>query len=191
MPGAAALLAGALVCSGASATAAWHAEGPPAGHTGGFGEPTCQACHAEYALNPAGATLALEGWPERYEAGRDYVLTVALHSRDMERAGFQLAIRDEEGRQAGRLAGVDARVAVTDSAGIAYAQHTAAGSSVEGGQTQYWTLSWTAPLHGRPLMAHVAANSANGDDSPFGDLIYAGVWQASPAAASQPAEPQR
>jgi hypothetical protein len=162
---------------GANAVAA-HAEGPPAGHTGGFGEPTCQACHMEYDLNLPGGDLGLEGWPEAYRPGEVYTVTVVLRVDGMSLAGFQLAVRHESGRQAGGFVALDGRVAVRDSAGVEYAQHTRAGTDVADGRVASWNLQWVAPAEGGAVHAHLSANSSNGDDSPFGDLVYVGNWPA-------------
>lgn len=153
------------------APAAVHASGPPAGHTGGFGEPTCQQCHTEFDLNALGGRLELEGLPEAYEPGRSYAVLLTLHSDQMQSAGFQLSARFDDGAPAGKLAPVDARVAVVDSTGVPYAQHTAGGTVPETPELARWTLEWVAPSGGR-VVFHAAANSANGDSSPFGDLIY-------------------
>lgn len=179
------MIAGALASAGASASpdrpAPVHAEGPPLGHTGGFGEPTCRVCHAEYDVNVPGGVLALEGWPERYRPGERYTLTVVLDAEGTESAGFQLAVRDDRGRQAGRLDVLDPRAQVRDSAGVSYAHQTADGAAVAAGRTASWTLVWTAPSEAHDVHVDLAANSANGDNSPFGDLIYQRRWSARPA----------
>lgn len=149
-----------------------HAEAPPAGHTGGFGEPTCLVCHAEFPLNDAGGSLRLEGLPDSYEPGRDYALSIILEVPETVRAGFQIAARSSDGVQAGSWAPVDARVAVVDSAGVAYAQSTRVGVDPGRPDGATWQVRWTAPEEGQ-VTIHLAANSANGDDSPFGDLVYA------------------
>ena len=182
------MIAGALVSAGASASPSggdgrpapgvMHAEGPPLGHTGGFGEPTCRICHAEYDLNLPGGSVRLEGWPETYGPGERYTLTVVLEAEAKSRAGFQLAIRADDGAQAGRLEAIDDRVAVHDSAAVFYAQQTVRSSDVEDGRTASWTIVWTAPDGDATVRADVAANSANGDNSPFGDLIYQRRWSA-------------
>ena len=109
----------------------------------------------------------------------------------MSLAGFQLSVRDASGAQAGQLLPVDTRVAVADSQGVSYAQHTMAGTEVADGRRAVWTLSWVAPDHGQPVHAHVAANSANGDNSPFGDLIYVGSWTAGADMPTRPPGTQR
>jgi len=150
-----------------------HADGPPPARTGGFGEPTCRECHTDFELNASGGGLTIEGLPAAYDPGAPYVLTVVLRSADMGRAGFQLSVRDEGGRQAGQLSGLGTRVRVTGEDGISFAHHTAAGSVVSDDETTSWSLEWTAPAPAVPVWVHVTANSANGDDSPLGDFIYA------------------
>ena len=150
-----------------------HLQGPPAGHTGGYGEPTCRQCHTEFELNLPGGRLELEGLPETWEPGRTYVVVVSLHSGEMAVAGFQLSSRFADGTPAGRLAPVDRRVAVVDSMGVPYAQHAAVGAVPETPDLARWTVEWLAPAAGDEVRFHAAANSGNGDNSPFGDLIYA------------------
>jgi hypothetical protein len=163
-----------------SATGAFHIDGPPAAHTGGFGEPTCVACHVGSDLNPPGSTLEILGLDGAYSPGRAYEVTVRLLSFDMAAAGFQAAFRWEDGKDAGGRAGsplaLDDRVSVirAESTGVDYIQHTSAGHQADGEQAE-WTFEWTAP--GRPgnVTLHVAANSGNGDNSPLDDLVYTAV----------------
>lgn len=157
-----------------------HAAGAPAGYTGGFGEPTCQSCHSEYAVNLDGR-LVVEGLPKQWEPGRSYTLTLVLESEGMERAGFQAAIRwadggDGAGTSAGELRPVDDRVATvpTGPENVAYVGHAPDGLPTEPGTPASWTLEWVAPEGScdGDVVFHAAANSANGDDSPFGDIVY-------------------
>jgi hypothetical protein len=181
---------GALVVAVASLAAvarpAVHKDGPPLAHTGGFGEPTCQECHFDGALNQPGGELAIGGVPSGYQPGRSYVVTVSLRRAAMLRAGFQLAARLADGAaagtQGGALAPTDQRTAVVrDSAnGVLYAQHTSAGTTVRGGAAS-WMVRWTAPAQARgAVVLHVAANAANDDDSPLGDFIYTSVVRVLP-----------
>src|SRR5437667_371998 len=73
---------------------------------GGFGEPTCRACHSDAGLNEPGGELAITGAPAGYEAGRTYQLEIVLRRAGMLRAGFQLAARFADGSPAGAPAGV-------------------------------------------------------------------------------------
>ncbi len=166
-----------------------NADGPPVGHTGGFGEPTCQHCHLGNPLNAPGGMLGVDGIPAAYMPNERYRITLVLQSDDMGAAGFQAALRfsggDLAGMQAGRLEPYDTRVVVrTDhSTGIEYAQHTALGGSVEPGALTDWSFFWTAPREGGVVLLHAAANSGNGDNSPLDDLIYT-IQETTRAAAT-------
>lgn len=168
-----------------------YADGPPPGHTGGFGEPTCAECHRDAAAEPGGVRLAVEGLPERYRPGERYALTVRLQAPELRRGGFQLAVRCLSGRrdgaQAGSLRGGGARVEVvtggptSDGAEpVAYAQQTLDGSLAGNGAAEpgvlSWRVEWTAPPEGRgcgggPVAVDVAANASNDDASEFGDRV--------------------
>lgn len=166
----------AAVAGAVPALAAAYLDGPPPGHTGGFGEPTCRACHVEGPADGAAPSLALLGAPERWEPGATYPLEVVLSRPGLEAGGFQLAARftggADGGRQAGGLAPVGARVAVIDSAGILYAEHARGGTRAGRPDTVRWRVAWTAPVGASGAVAfHVAANAANDDDSEFGDRI--------------------
>ena len=189
------LLAAAATMVVAARTANY--DGPPVAHTGGFGEPTCRACHKDEPLNDPGGSLRIEGLPQRYEPGRTYVLTVVLRRSGMGRAGFELSTRVADGPEAGSQAGAletsDARASVVPGPppkAVQYAEQTREGCSVSGPETR-WALRWRSPANaaegakdrgveggGRgDVLIHVAANAANYDDSPLGDFIYVGEWR--------------
>ena len=160
------------------ATLRHNADGPPLGHTGGFGEPTCQVCHADSELNQPGGVLGIEGVPTTYEPGVRYSITVVIASEGMTRAGFQGAFRfaseETQGTQAGRLEPIDTRVTVTTASpsGVEYVHHAPTGTEIAESELARWSFTWIAPDARDPIVLHVAANSANWDNSPFGDLIY-------------------
>lgn len=162
------------VASGFVAAVPTHPAAPPLAHTGGFGEPTCAACHTGSPLNAFDGQVRVEGLPAAYEPGDTYALTVVLTAEETASAGFLLAARDAaSGRTAGHLRSLDGTVAVTRSeAGVAYAHQTATGSvpASAGGTT--WPVVWEAPSEGGAVAFHVAANSGNGDNSPLGDLVF-------------------
>lgn len=162
---------------------ALYADRPLPGHTGGFDEPTCRACHFGEPLDAPGGALAFAGVPERYEPGETYRITVELKKPGMQRGGFQLAGRFAEGAGVGKQAGtwrpVDTeRIAVTrvDSSDVEYAHHTPVGTTLVHPDSAKWTLEWTAPEEARgAVVFHAAANAANDDASAFGDFIYTQV----------------
>ena len=162
-------------------------DAPPPAHTGGFGEPTCAACHRGAPLDDATGTLTLAA-PARYAAGEEHVLEVRLARAGMERGGFQLSARFAEGALAGRQAGVltvlpeadpgaqrgaKPPVQVLAAHDIAFASHTAAGAALASGGEVRWRVRWRAPAKAAgPVAFHVAANAGNHDDSELGDFVY-------------------
>lgn len=158
-----------------------HPDRPPPGHTGGFGEPTCQACHFDGPLNAEGGALRLEGVPATWEPGRTYRITVTVARPEMQRAGFQLAARWADGpvagSQAGALRPVDDRAEATEAGSprVAYLHHTPVGTALTAPDTARWVLEWVAPEEGEggDVAFHLTANAADDDESPFGDFIYA------------------
>jgi hypothetical protein len=150
---------------------------PPAGFTGGFGEPNCTHCHLGSEVNAFGGSVTLDGLPERYEPGHEYRLTVTLKAEETDVAGFQLTSRwadgPHAGANAGRLAPVDVRTGTKDSLGVTYAHQSPEGVPASPDRSgSSWALSWTAPEATGTVYIHVAANSGNADESPLGDLVY-------------------
>ena len=154
-----------------------HMTGPPAGHTGGFGEPTCVTCHIGNEVNAFGGTVRLVGLPDAYDPGASYVLTIVLRAEETAAAGFQMAARFEEGPRrgepAGTLVSLGERVRLTTAeTGQRYLNHTEVGARTMDPSGSSWTVKWVAPDAGGPVAIHLAANSANGDNSPLADLIF-------------------
>jgi len=150
--------------------------GPPPGHTGGFGEPTCAACHFGAPLNEPGGLLEVVGLDGGYRPGQRHPVTIRFESFDMLAAGFQGAFRFEDGERHGAGAGeirpLDDRVTVVrGESGMEYVQHTRAGSTPTDHIAE-WTFEWRAPEAEAPVVLHLAANSGGGDDSPLDDLVY-------------------
>jgi hypothetical protein len=161
-----------------------YAEGAPPGFSGGFNEESCHACHFHETLNAAPGTVAIEGAPANFTPGQRYTLTVALTRTGMKRGGFQLAARFKDGgAQAGTLAaGPDEapRIALETQGGVQYAGQKAAGALPGEGGTARWTIEWTAPTAGGPVILHVAANAADGNESADGDFVYTAAVEVAP-----------
>lgn len=174
-------LAVALLAAGPPAsppTLAAHPDAPPPGHTGGFGEPTCHVCHAEYPLDTDGIRVALMGVPPAAVPGSVHRIAVLIRAEGTVAAGFQLTTRGPDGRQAGRLSPVDDLVAVapghTPAGPVEFAHQTEAGIGREERVESMWTVEWTAPAEPIDVTWSVSGNSGNGDDSPLGDLVGTG-----------------
>ncbi len=174
---AAVLLVGADAGSGVR-SAHGYRDGPPPAYTGGFGEPTCQACHTGNDLNVTGGELRVSGVPDGYRPGDTYLITVLLQSSGMAAAGFQATLRFDgsvrSGEQAGTIVHLDPRTHVTqgEPGGVQYIHHLRPGTTPTTEKLASWSFEWTAPEEPLPVILHITANSANGDDSPLGDLIY-------------------
>lgn len=161
-----------------------YAEGAPPGFSGGFKEDSCQACHFHEELNAAPGRVTIEGAPGSFAPGQRYTLTIALQRRGMKMAGFQLAVRfKDDGAQAGTLAaasGEGDRVGVEDQGGVQYVGQKKAGVSVGADGTARWTVEWTAPERGGPVIFHVAANAADGNGNAEGDFVYTATAESAP-----------
>jgi hypothetical protein len=169
-----ALAAGAALSALAPAASAYRT-GPPAAHTGGFGEGTCAVCH--WQEQPVGRSLRVDV-PARYERGAAYEVVVTLDDPALAVAGFQLSARFADGPAAGRQAGtlepVDSTVlVVTSSADVEYAGHTLPGTAPDSTGLARWIVRWTAPEEGGEVVFHAAANAANDDASELGDRVHA------------------
>ncbi len=157
-----------------------YSDGPPPGHTGGFDEPTCTECHSDMPLNEGAVSLRIRGIDSVYAPGRPIRLEVAFEQPELAMAGFQLAARWLDGKDAGSQAGafraLDDRVDVlTASSGVQYVQHTFAGTSLAQSDLAVWAVEWTAPEVGEGpggVAIDVAVNAANDDFSEFGDRIF-------------------
>jgi hypothetical protein len=151
-------------------------DGPPAAHTGGFGEPTCAACHFDVAQPDPNGSLRVSGLPTEISPGTRYLLDVELRRPGMRAGGFQLSARfaegEAKGRQAGSLRPVDDRVSFTEHRGVQYVQQTSVGTDAAGGAAR-WRVEWTAPsrIEG-PISFDAAGNAADGDESQLGDHVY-------------------
>jgi hypothetical protein len=170
-----------VIAAGASALAAQHlpasSHGPLPGHTGGFGEPTCRACHFDYDLNEGAVMLRLDSLPGAYAPEQSYRLHLVVRHPELERGGFQIAARFEDGAAAGQFEIPDtAFLRVQSLKGIDYLSHTGAGADLVKGDSAVWTFSWKAPASDRPVVFHVATNVSNRDASEFGDRIFTGVF---------------
>lgn len=146
--------------------------------TGGFGEMTCHQCHWDNPLNDPAGRLTLDGVPDVYTPGEQYLITVMLARPGTGRAGFQLAAREDginmnSGSDAGLLQPGDgtSETVHDDAKRVTYLQHSPAAAEVTTSGAATWKFRWTAPTEG-PVAFHVAANAANGDDSPLGDYVY-------------------
>lgn len=158
------------------AAARSYLDGPPPAHTGGFSEPDCTACHFDNPINDDAGEVRISGFPEKYEPGQKYTITIEIRRPGMARGGFQAAIRhasgENRGRQAGTVDTLDQRIEIVGADPVRYLQHSIAGTTFVD-DVAHWTFEWTAPVQvDGEVVLNAAANAANGDNSEFGDYIY-------------------
>lgn len=149
----------------------------PGKFTGGFGELTCHNCHFGYDLNHEGGMLRVDGLNETYSPGQEFGITVTVSSVNLEKGGFQMTARLEDGTQAGWFAWADndSTLMFTPGTGgeVEYIQHSEAGTDADAKHEVSWFFVWTAPDEpAGPVRVNIAANAGNDDLSPFGDRIY-------------------
>ncbi len=170
-------------------------DGPPPAHTGGFGEPTCEACHTGGAEPGTPAATAAIIAPRAFEPGQTYDIVVLLRRPALTRGGFELAVRYASGepdaaRQAGQLVAVDStRLGlVRDSVrGVVYARHTRAGTRATDGEAR-WMVRWTAPPDRQAVVFHAALLDSNDDDSNLGDDVLTRAQVVPPGRAIGPGD---
>jgi len=152
-------------------------------YTGGFGEPTCQACHFDYEVNNDRGLVTLQNLDDTYEPGASYELKVRVESDHLRNGGFQLTARHPDGSQAGRFFWDGDRVTLTPTISdeVTYVQHAEGGTAPTNERSVSWNLTWKAPASESPVIFNVAGNAGNADDSAFGDFIYVEEIQLKPA----------
>jgi hypothetical protein len=161
-----------------------YADGAPPGFSGGFKEDSCHACHFDGEPNSSPGRLTIEGVPAMFARGERYTLTITLTRPGMQLAGFQFAARfKDSGAQAGTIApGADdaERVGVESLTGVQYAGQRKAGAAVGAAGATKWTVAWTAPQSGGPVIFNVSANAADGNGNANGDFVYTSTVQSAP-----------
>jgi hypothetical protein len=175
----------ALCCAGSLGLAL--SSGPPAAHTGDFGEANCTACHTGNPLNAPEGTLVISGVPANYQPGQTYPITISIHKAGQSRWGFEMAVRAvSSGQQTGTLAPTDGNTQVTTAGGIQYVTHTSIGTFANTSSGS-WTVSWTAPATAQgEIRFGAAGNAANNNFTNQGDFIYTVTATAHPQGAVQP-----
>jgi hypothetical protein len=128
--------------------------------------------------------------PDRWIAGEEYELAVELARADLTLAGFELSARfatgPDRGGQAGAFHLLGENAAVTEQNGIHYVHHTLAGTIPATPGRARWRIEWAAPAEGSAaILFHLAANAANGDESPLGDRVYVARARVEPSSGER------
>ncbi|MBU1008734.1 MAG: T9SS type A sorting domain-containing protein [Bacteroidetes bacterium] len=149
-----------------------YSTGSPGGKSGspGDGNANCTQCHS-------GTPTAQTGWitsnipGSGYTPGQTYQITATGTHSGVVKFGFELTAETSAGVKTGTFAITDAaRTQLTNSNHAV--THTAAGN-VPSGNTNTWTMNWTAPASNvGQIRFYAAFNAANGNGNTSGDVIY-------------------
>ena len=154
--------------------------GPTPAHTGAPNESNCTSCHTGSPINTAPGMVSINGLPADYLPNQIVPVAVTVSHPDAIIFGFQLTAIDSEGKRVGTftlpeqspqqlqtvnaLAGGQIRT---------YVQQTVDGTIPTTFGTKTWNFSWTAPAtRAGKVSFYVAANAADSNGGPSGDLIY-------------------
>ena len=173
-----------------------YADAAPPGFSGGFGEPSCHACHFHAELNSGPGRVTVSGAPERFTAGARYPLTITLSRPGMKLGGLQLTVRfKDDGAQAGVLAadaGDRDRVRIDVQRAVQYVNQRREGTRLGSSSTAVWKLIWTAPPARGPVVFHATANAADGDETVEGDFVHTSAVESAPMSTTPaPRQPAR
>jgi hypothetical protein len=152
--------------------------GPEAGYTSAPGDiGACTTCHDTFENPDVGpGSVRIEGVPEVYTPGQQYVLTVTVQQGGRRRFGFQMTALDQANDRAGALSarGSDTQLLnQTGPGGRQYIEHTQSGTSTITTGRRSWQVNWTAPSTDVGVVTFYAAgNAANDDGTNQNDYIY-------------------
>ncbi|HVF29388.1 MAG TPA: choice-of-anchor V domain-containing protein [Pyrinomonadaceae bacterium] len=163
-----------------SSTVGASAAGPTPSHTGGPGEASCTACHADFPVNSGTGSITITGVPANYRPGQTYPITVTTAQSDAVIYGFQMTSLDNTGAAAGSFTfptqnpeQLQVLLGIVDGHVRPYIEHTVNGIIPSQFGSKTWTFSWTAPSQRKGKIGfYTAGNAANSDGSPAGDYIY-------------------
>ena len=133
---------------------------PPQEGASGLSD-SCQRCHVNgTSSSEAGASLAIEGVPERYDPGKKYTIHVELDRGTGPRPHYDILHAFQIGVKGGTLDIVDGSFVIIDDAEVASRGASTATS---------WNVVWTAPQYG-DVHFYAEAVVADGDGTAEGDV---------------------
>ncbi|PLX03865.1 MAG: hypothetical protein C0595_05490 [Marinilabiliales bacterium] len=163
-----------------------YSTGSPGGKTGstGDGGTTCTQCHSGTSI-PQSNWITTDIPVDGYTAGETYTVTVTGTHTGVVKMGFEVTAENTSGTKKGTWTLTDAtRTKFTN--GNAAVTHTSAGN-VPSGNTNTWSMDWTAPVAGTgDIKFNAAVNAANGNGNNTGDQIYTTVLTVSEAVSLNP-----
>lgn len=163
-----------------------YSSGSPGGKTGstGDGGTTCTQCHTGTAI-PESNWITTDIPGVGYTAGETYTITVTGTHVGVVKMGFEVTAENNAGTKKGTwILTNTTRTKFTN--GNAAVTHTSAGN-VPNGNTNTWSMDWTAPVAGTgEIKFNAAINAANGNGNNSGDQIYTTVTTVDEAVILNP-----
>lgn len=133
---------------------------PPQEGASGLSD-SCQRCHVNgTSSSEAGASLAIEGVPQRYEPGKAYNVHIELDRGQGPRPHYAILHAFQLGVKRGTLQILNGSFVIIDETEVASRGASAATS---------WTVVWTAPMFG-DVHFFAEAVVADGDGTEEGDV---------------------
>lgn len=158
--------------------------GSPGGKSGSPGDQgaTCAQCHTgtvQTASNWISTDIPFTG----YIPGQTYTITATATHSGAAKIGFELTVENSQSSKVGTLAITEpTRTKLVN--GNKSVTHTASGN-VPSGNSNTWTVNWTAPAMGAGQVGFYAAfNAANGNGTTSGDVVYKSSSFANQAASA-------
>lgn len=145
--------------------------GSPGGQSGSpIDGSDCTSCHAGPAASQEEGWITTNIPAEGYMSGATYTITAMGTHSGVVKFGFELTAENTGGK-VGTLAVIEsARTQLTN--GNNAITHTAGGTAPSG-NSNTWTMDWTAPAEGEgPVTFYSSFNAANGNGGNSGDIIY-------------------
>ena len=145
--------------------------GSPGGYTNSpIDFRNCTNCHAPGPANPVDGWITSNIPVEGYTPGNTYTITATGTHDGVVKFGFELTAESSDSKigtfaitEPGRTKLTGANNAVT---------HTSGGTTPSG-NTNLWSVDWTAPADGAgDITFYAAFNAANGNGANTGDIIY-------------------
>ena len=145
--------------------------GSPGGKSGSIGDggSTCTQCHS-------GSAQSQTDWittnipEEGFTAGMTYTIVATGTHDGVSKFGFELTAEDGFGAKVGSFSITEPSRTKFTNANHAVT-HTSGGTSVSG-NSNTWSMDWTAPSDLSVVKFYAAFNAANGNGSSTGDIIY-------------------
>jgi hypothetical protein len=130
----------------------------------------CTECHNSFEADTAENWITSDIPEEGFTAGESYLITVTGMHEGVSLMGFELTAESSFGKVGVFELEDEVRTQFTN--GDRAVTHTEDGIAVED-DSNSWTVKWTAPSVGQPVITFYAAvNAANGNGSTSGDQIY-------------------